>query len=312
MDVYSFLFFLQLYMGRSYFRDSVSTETREIYKRPKKQYLPIIAHRLNEIWQIDLYFIKTLNVKVVLSVIDIYSRKGWVVRLSNKRTSTTLLGFKYAVKKMGNLPEVIMMDGGSEFKQSFTEYLEENGVEIRVARGDALANSNIKLSQAIVERYNRTMRELLASYMVEENRKSLTQKDFDILSEDYNDRKHRTIRASPNEVVAGTKLPKQKLQKYHLSKAPFAIGDKVRILKQSKNQFKHKDKPNYSKDVYEVIKQKYNRFKLNDGEYYPYTRLLKSELTVTKVKKKPVVIPRRKQPIRKVKQQLRKSTRLQK
>ena len=295
---------------RSYFRNSVSIETKERYKKPLRRYLPITAHKLNEIWQIDLFFIKTLNIKVVLSVIDIYSRKGWVVSLGrNKRASTALDAFKYAVKNMGALPQVVMMDGGSEFKRSFTDYLKDNKIEIRIARADALANSNIKLSQAIVERFNRTMRDLLASYLIEENKGSLKQIDFDVLSEDYNRRIHRTIQASPNDVVQGNKEPKQKMEKYHITKAPFNIGDKVRVLKQSKNAFKQKDKPNYSKDVFEVVKQKYNRFKLNDGEYYPYTRLRKSELPLTKVKKA-VIIPRRKQPVRKVNKKVRKSKRL--
>ena len=294
---------------RSYFRNSVSIETRERYKKTLRRYLPIRAHALNEIWQIDLFFIKTLNIKVVLSVIDIYSRKGWVVSLGrNKRASTALDAFKYAVKKMGALPQVVMMDGGSEFKRSFTDYLKDNDIEIRIARGDALANSNIKLSQAIVERYNRTMRDLLASYLIEEKKRSLTQKDFDILSEDYNRRVHSTIQVSPDAVVNGKMEPVQKLEKYHLSMVPFNIGDKVRVLKQSKNAFKQKDKPNYSKEVYEVVQRRYNRFQLSDGEYYPYTRLMKSELPLTKIKEVNS-IPRRKQPVRKVNQNVRRSER---
>jgi len=271
---------------RTYFKRGARTETRELFAKPVKKYLPIRAYELNDIWQIDLFFITTLNVKIVLSVIDIYSRQGWVVRISNKKASTTLEAFKYAIKKMGgNLPRVVMMDGGSEFKKSFTEYLKDNEVEIRTARGDALANSNIKLTQAIVERYNRTMRDILASYLIEEKKKYLTQKDFDILSEDYNNNKHRTIQATPNEIVAG-KQPEQNIERYHISKTPFNIGDKVRVLTQSKNAFKQKDRPNYSKIVFEIEGQKYNRFKLNDGLYYPYTRLRKSKLPITEKKKK--------------------------
>ena len=124
-----------------------------------------------------------------------------------------------------------MMDSGSEFKRSFTDYLKDNKIEIKIARGDALANSNIKLSQAVVARFNRTMRDLLTSYLIEEKKRSLTQKDFDILSEDYNNRIHRTIQASPNDVVQGNKEPKQKMEKYHITKVPIDIGDKVRVLK---------------------------------------------------------------------------------
>ena len=301
-------------MVKSYFRDKVSNETRELFAKPVKKYLPIRAYELNEIWQIDLFFIKTLNVKIVLSVIDIYSRKGWVVRISNKKASTTLEAFQYAVKMMGgDLPQVIAMDGGSEFKKSFTEYLKKQDIEIRVARGDALANSNIKLSQAIVERYNRTMRDVLASYLIEEQKKSLTQKDFDILSENYNSRKHRTIGATPNQIVKGMQ-PEQILEKYHIPKAPFKIGDKVRVLIQNKSAFKIKDKPTYSKIVYEIVKQKHNRYKLNNDIYYPYTRLRKSKNKLTKTK-----TPKRVQPVRKVNKKKipdnfirRKSTRVKK
>jgi hypothetical protein len=275
---------------KSYFKSGVSEKTREVFKTPIRKFLPITASRLNEIWQIDLMFMNTLTLKVILCVIDIYSRKAWIIKLKSKKAHHTLEGMKYAMKMIGGEPEVVMMDGGVEFKKSFLEFLENKDIEVRVARGDNWKATSIKLKQAIVERFNSTARSLILNYREETGKLALTQSDLDILSEDYNRRKHRTIGMSPDDVVAGA-IPKQKVYKHNIQETGFAVGDRVRLLMQYKEMEKgRKDKRVYSKEVYEIVKKKANRFKLNDGKnYYPYTRLLKIKTQSTAItpQKKP-------------------------
>ena len=296
---------------KSYFKDSVNNNIREMTKIPLKRFKPIVANSINEIWQMDLFFINMMGTKVVLSVIDIYTRMGWIVKLSDKKALTVLDALKYAIKKIGGKPKIVMLDGGSEFKDGFLRYLKKQKIEVRISKGDALQLRSIKLKQAIVERFNLTMRNLIKAYLLEENKKILTQKDFDLLSEDYNNHFHSSIQATPNSIVDGNSVPMLKIRKYHIDKLPFGIGDTVRVLRQYNETFSRgrKDKTNYSKDVYEIVDQKYNKFKLNNDKWYPYTRLLKSQETISVMKE-----PKLKTDIRRSKrlskQSVRKSERL--
>lgn len=279
----------------SYFKPDLDNSIRERYRVKKQRFVPITAPEVNAIWQMDLFFIKTLNIKIVLSVIDIYSRKGWIVRLPNKKASSVLDAFQYAVKKIGGSPQKVMIDSGSEFKQKFKEYLKDNNIAIRISKNDALGNANIKLSQGIVERFNKTMRDLIVGYREQQRKQSLTQVDLDKLSEAYNKHKHSTLGYSPNEIVKGM-APIMRVNKYHMTEMPFAVGDKVRVMNQSKSAFKQKDKPIYSDEVFKVEDKSGNRFKV-DSRWLPYTRLLKSDEGVTvkevKVKRQTTTEPRR-------------------
>ena len=286
-------------MVKSYFKKNISSSTREMTKIPIKKFLRIHANELNEIWQLDLFFYDMMGQKKLLSVIDIYSRKGWVVKLANKKAETVRDAYLYAVNKMGGEPKIMMLDGGTEFKREFMKHVEDKGIEIRIAKGNSLKLTSTKLKQAIVERYNSTMRSLMKSYLLEENKRILKQEHLDILSEGYNNHTHSSIGYSPNEIVDEGEIPIIKIRKYHIYKTGFEVGDFVRVLKQYKDNYSkgRKDKINYSKTVYEIIEKDHNKYKLNDGEYYPYTRLIKSKDKLTKTKKQ---ILKRVQPKRKV------------
>ena len=275
-------------MVKSYFKTNprLSNDAKEIYKRPPKAFLPIIAMRLNEIWQCDLFFITNINVSTILSVIDIYSRRAWIVKVktakmkkNGKKAEDILESFKYAIEKLGAMPEVVMLDGGVEFQKSYSEYLKNNDIEKRVVEGDNLHNTNMKLKMSIVERFNSTARSLIKTYLIDNEQQTLTQNDLDKLSVSYNNHKHSTIDATPNEVWLGHKKPKRRMYKHNIEKVTLKVGNDVRLMYQYKSMEKgRKDKPVYSSKVYKILERYGNTFLISDGKekFYPYTRLLLS------------------------------------
>ena len=149
-------------MGKSYFNDGLDLKIKEVYYKPRKRYFKqISAPSLNYIFQSDLFFFKN---KIILTTIDIYSRRAFAVLISNKKPESVLKGFKTVVKSMGK-PKVLMIDGGREFMGVFGKYLKENDIEKRISEGNSLEIKQIKTKQGIVERYNRTILSLLRSYL---------------------------------------------------------------------------------------------------------------------------------------------------
>lgn len=257
-------------MNKTYFSIGIDNNIREIYSKPRKRkFMNISAPSINFIFQSDLFFFKN---KVILTVIDIYSRKAYAVLIANKKPNSVLKGFKIVVKKMGK-PKVLMIDGGKEFMGDFDKYLKDNNIEKRISEGNSLEIKQIKTKQGIIERYNRTILGLLRTYLAVEDKINFGQKDLDILNEDYNNHKHSSLGYSPNEIVAGM-IPKKKRN----MRIDFNIGDSVRILLQRQLIEKNsKTKRFYSKEVYYIVDIDNNRYRLSDGEWYKYTRLKMSK-----------------------------------
>ena len=266
------------------------TSTREVFRRPARRYLPIVSPGKNAIWNADLWFRGKV---VVLSCIDIWSRRGFSFVCKRKTATSVLEGMKKVVDSFGdNICSVLQIDDGGEFKGALKRYLEDKNVEIRVALGDSLQDKNIKLHQSVVERYNQSARNWTNLYMEEHGLKHFNQQVLDKFNTYYNERKHRTIDCSPNEAYFGKKKPKSRIYKYQIEQLKIEKGDNVRLLQQlPKYMTNRKNKRNYSKRVFKVMDREFNRFKINDntGKYYPYTRLMLSQDPATET---PIPNPR--------------------
>lgn len=265
---------------RSYFASDVSQSTKEMLKQPPKKYIPIETFTRDAIHQIDLMFYNNI---IILSVIDVYSRKGFIHKCSNKKSSSITKAYEAVLKNYASYPQSVQLDAGSEFGRHFNSFLKENNIKKSVVKGNSTQNAKIHFKQGIVERFNGVMRKLIQRFVIEEGKPTPSQKDFDILNEGYNEHFHSTIGCTPNEAYDGQKKPKRKMYKYNVLKSDRIVqykeGDKVRILLQYPVMMKNrKTKRNYSKDVFEVLERDGHTYKLSDGtgEYYPYTRLMRT------------------------------------
>lgn len=261
---------------KSYFLSDgeVKQTTNEVFtKQRKPKYLRIKALRPSHIYQADLFFYQD---KIMLSCVDVYSRQGYMQKCSTKSAENVLKAFKIVLGKFGKKCEVLMIDKGKEFFADFKKYCRLEKIELRLAKSDGDKDKGIHYAQAIVERLNRTFRSLIKSYLEEEDKINFSQKDLDILNENYNRRKHSAFKPPlrPKDVFSGKVVPEYREYKQNVFKIGLKDGDRVRVLLQRPEMSKNsKNKRDYSKRVYEIISRKKNRFILNDEKEYPYTRL---------------------------------------
>ena len=140
---------------------------------------------------------------------------------------------------------------------------------------DLMHKYNVKLSfsnpyeinkNAIVERVNRTLRDLLKKYR-------LIYKDYnwpkyvDTLVDIYNNTYHTTIGDTPHNIFFNNHYNQQTIIQ---NPVEYKIGDMVRIVK-VKEIFGKADEIIHSKEVYKVMKVNKNKIFLDNGiAYKPY------------------------------------------
>ena len=200
-----------------------STQLTKEFRRPKK-FTSIRAPRPGTNLQMDLMFFmpKIKGQTGVLNVIDVHSRKAFSELIRNKKEVTVLAAFRRIlaeIEKDGREVQHVNSDMGVEFV-SVWKLLQEKGVTLHKSRKEEYAKN------AIVERFNRTVRNIMRKYEQIRPRAELID-DWPKLIENYNSSEHSTIKAEPGEVWDGKAENKQD---YKDIKYDFKVGDQVRVL----------------------------------------------------------------------------------
>jgi len=202
-------------------------------------------HPLYE-FQIDLIYLEDKHLNKTsygLVCIDTFTKIGDVELIKRKSASEVTMAMKEILKRMG-IPMFIYVDEGSEFKNDeFMKLMNDNKIKVIFTLTHA----------PMVERLNRTLKELLYKYLQSTKTKTIT-KVLPKIIKNYNNAYHTTIQMSPNEVN-----DKNKGQVYRniLSKAtiksrePIHVGDIVRVQLKKKG-FQKGYKPKFSKELYTV------------------------------------------------------------
>lgn len=197
-------------------------------------------------FQVDLIYLenKHLNkARYGLVCIDIFTKKGDIELLKRKSAPQVVEAMEKLIQRMGT-PEIIFSDEGSEFDNAeFRKLLSKYGIEQVMTLGHA----------TVVERFNRTIKELLYKYLQSTDSKTITVVLPKILS-NYNNSFHRTIGMSPNEVNEKTQEEAFDNIVNHATKRireTISVGDSVRVRLKRKS-FDKGYKPKYSKQVYKV------------------------------------------------------------
>lgn len=171
--------------------------------RPVRRKFPRLHYNvtnIDDLWEadlIDLRNLKTYNggYSYLLVVIDVLSKFGWVEPLRDKTSSCVIKAFRNIFSRNKNrLPVYLQTDKGKEFIASDVQkFLKEKNIRFRVAR-----NPDIKA--AIVERFNRTLKERMWRYFTHKN----TRRYIDILQDivhAYNHTRHSSIKMQPAAVT---------------------------------------------------------------------------------------------------------------
>lgn len=216
-------------------------ESQDVYTkhRPLRHRFPrrfYNVRNIDDVWEadlVDLRSIKTYNDDYVylLVVIDVLSKYAWVEPLTDKTAVSVAKAFTRILASKntnGRSPIYLQSDKGKEFiGTAFQALLKKKNIQFRVAR-----NPDIKA--AIVERFNRTLKERMWRFFTYSGSKRYIDVLQNIVSA-YNQARHSSIKMAPASVTFATaaKARTNLLQRYAQPKshhAPkYAVGDIVRI-----------------------------------------------------------------------------------
>jgi hypothetical protein len=239
-------------------------------------------------YQCDLMFYdqhKVLNrgYHIILSMIEIPTRIGYMEPLKNKQGSSIVQAFENIFKRIVNKPVNIVMDKGSEFIDARVQkFLKDRDISYDYADTDD------KHKMGMIERFNRTIRGYFQKYFTLRN----TFKWIDVIEDieyNYNHTVHSTLRKAPIEMTDNDIEKKRLEDMLHnetvRDKIDLEEGDHVRI--KNKKTIYEKEGNQYTEEVYVIEAVKGNRY-LVKSRYRSANNLLKVDVANLKEVKKEV------------------------
>ena len=250
-------------------KDWLKTQTTYTLHRPARKRFKrnrIQVAGLDDQWEADLVDVQGLskynnNFKHLLTVIDSLSKYAFVVPLKDKTGTSMVKAFTKIFKT--RKPRKLRTDKGKEFlNKPFQDYLKKHGI--------IFFTSNNETKSAMVERFNRTLREKMWRYFTATG----NQRYVDVLQnivDGYNDTTHSTTDHAPKDVnVMNAEKVWRIMYKYGekmtKKKPSFKVGELVRINK-AKKTFEKGYRPNWTREVFKVTrvyKKRLPEYKLHD------------------------------------------------
>ena len=215
---------------------------------------------VDRIWAADLVDMKSFakfnkGVKYLLTVIDVFSKYGWIEPLKNKTGIEVASALKRIFKE--RKPEKLWVDKGKEFYNRDVQSL------------IPLYSTENEEKSSIVERWNRTMKEKMFKYFSANS----TRKYIDVLQEmvrNYNETVHSSTKMTPMEASKKENEDRVWINLYSFPKPShepaFSVGDKVRITKKKKT-FEKGYTPRWTEEIFEIVEVQYTdppTYKLKD------------------------------------------------
>ena len=210
----------------------------------------VFAKQVDDIWVADLvdmspFFRSNKGYKYLLTVIDVYSKYGWIVQLKTKTGKEVAQAFRRLFRN--GHPSRFWTDKCMEFyNRQLKGVLEANDV--------MLYSTENEDKSSVVERWNRTMKNIVWKYFTANS----TQKYIDVLPsvvDKYNSIYHRSIKLTPSDA----RYPSNYQHVYNAlhgnvrkSTSPkFHVGDKVRITRK-KGTFEKGFTPNWTEELFTI------------------------------------------------------------
>ena len=180
-------------------------ESQDAYTlhRPLHRKFPRLHYNvtnIDDVWEADLIELRNLKsyndgYSYLLVIIDVLSKYVWVEPLRDKTSNSVTKAFQRVLAKSeGRVPVYLQTDKGKEFvAHPMQKFLKENDIRFRVTR-----NPDIKA--AVVERFNRTLKERMWRYFTHKN----TRRYVDVLQDvvrAYNHTRHTSTRMQPAVVT---------------------------------------------------------------------------------------------------------------
>ena len=169
----------------------------------KFQRIQIQTHYKDECWSIDLIDRSSLskynkNYKFIFTIIDNHTKYAWATPLKDKSGKSTTTALKSLIEKEKRKPHKIWSDRGKEFyNTTFLHYLKEQNIQIY--------STNSDLKAVFVERFNRTLLDLIKEPMYIEGKGNWLN-HLDAALDKYNNRVHGTTKMTPFEMSFNTAI----------------------------------------------------------------------------------------------------------
>lgn len=240
------------------------TKHRPVRRRfPRRSYN---VRNIDDVWEadlVDLRSIKDYNDGYVylLVVIDVLSKYAWVVPLRDKTATSVTKAFTHILsQKIGNgrVPVCLQSDKGKEFIGAvFQDFLQKKNIQFRTAR-----NPDIKA--AVVERFNRTLKERMWRYFTYSRQKRYIDVLQAIVSA-YNHAQHSSIKMAPVSVTYATaaKARTNLMQRYSPHERhilpKYKVGDIVRISS-AKAAFAKGYESGWTSELFKIHRVSYSRW----------------------------------------------------
>ena len=200
----------------------------------KFQRIQIQTHYKDECWSIDLIDRSSLakynkNYKFIFTIIDNHTKYAWAIPLKDKSGKSTTAAFKNLLETSKRKPHKIWSDRGKEFyNTTFLHYLREQNIQIY--------STNSDLKAVFVERFNRTLLDLIKEPMYIEGKGNWLN-HLDAALDKYNNRVHGTTKMTPFEKSFNTLIraaspnliPKNDNNNHNNKLPKFQVGDFVRV-----------------------------------------------------------------------------------
>ena len=235
-------------------------------KKPKYASRVIVAEPFQQ-WQADLvdmnpkYKDSNNGARFILTVIDCFSKMGWARQLKSKKGLEVAKALEEVIQQAERPPLKLQTDKGAEFKNPACRSLYEKYF-IR-----HFSSENPDTKSSVVERFNRTLKNIMMRYMNENQTYKWTDVLQDIVNT-YNNTEHSAIDKAPNEVnfenvheVAaalhhgagrykdmGSGMAARR--KYYFK---FKPGDYVRTIR-AKSTFEKGYDANYTEEIFKIKK----------------------------------------------------------
>ena len=237
-------------LGNNFTMENLSQElnkpTINKFERQK-----VIVNHINEIHSTDLvdmtqYLKMNKGYKYIFTNIDVFSKIAYAFPLKSKKIQDVKPCFEKIFKK--NKPKYIWSDKEPAFlSKEMQQFFKDNNVKIY--------HTNSHLKAVVIERFNRSLRELMMKEFVKNNN-TVWYNILPNLIKTYNNRYHSTIKMKPIQVnKSNEKYIKENIYTYNkISKIPkFKINDLVRISLKRRDLF---DKPSsnikWSEELFKI------------------------------------------------------------
>ena len=250
--------------------------TYTLHKPVRKNYPrePIVVRGVDEQWSADIVDMQKFarvnkGFKYLLTIVDAFSKFGWVIPLKNKGGNSVATAFATLFSK-GRKPLKIQTDKGKEFyNREVQQVFKKNHI-------NHFSSHNAETKAQLVERFNRTLKEGMYRIFTQSNSFQYLPWLKDLVYS-YNHRLHSTIGKRPadvdifNQHEVWEKVFKKKwLARKRSSKFHFSPGDWVRISK-ARRVFKKGYLPGWTEEIFQIdarVPGRVERYKLRefDGE----------------------------------------------